>query len=63
MRNAESVEKQIVCFTRDMCAIEVAGVWYLISGVINMAETIPEEYLPLTVEEAIAADADDDQIN
>ena len=64
VRDAESVEKQIVCFTPDMCAIEVAGVWYQIAGVIDMAETIPEEYLPhVTVEEAITADADDDQTN
>lgn len=38
-------EPQIVCFDPDVCAIEVLGKWYRISGIIQMDETIPEEYL------------------
>lgn len=36
---------QIVCFSDSMCAIQVNGIWYHIDGVIDMSETIPEEYL------------------
>lgn len=37
-------EPQIVCFDADICAIEVHGKWYLINGVIDMEQTVPEEY-------------------
>lgn len=37
-------EPQIVCFEPEVCAIEVRGKWYHISGVIDMQKAIPEEY-------------------
>ena len=54
------VEEQIICFTEEQCAIQVNGVWYQISGVINMTETIPEEYLPGPDETAPDVDVVDD---
>jgi hypothetical protein len=35
---------QVVCFEESVCAIEVRGRWYRISGVISMADTVPDEY-------------------
>ena len=37
-------EPQIVCFDAEICAIEVHGKWYVIAGVIDMENTVPEEY-------------------
>lgn len=41
----ELIDKpQIICFSDDVCAIEVRNKWYRISGIISMEETVPEEY-------------------
>jgi hypothetical protein len=40
--------EQLVCFATQQCAIEVNGIWYQISNVIDMSETIPPNYLPPT---------------
>ena len=46
-------EPQIVCFDPDVCAIEVLGKWYRISGVIQMDDVVPEDYkLELLIDEA-----------
>jgi len=53
VNQAFNSEPQIVCFDPDVCAIEVQGKWYRISGVISMEQTVPEEYrLDELVEEA-----------
>ena len=36
----------VVCFSLEMCAINVNGIWYQIEGTIDMDETIPDNYLP-----------------
>jgi hypothetical protein len=56
-QSTAAIEEQIVCFTESQCAIQVNGVWYQINGVINMTETIPEEYLP-EPEDEIVPDVD-----
>ena len=43
-------QEQLVCFAADQCAIQVNGIWYQISNVIDMTETIPKEYLPVNDE-------------
>jgi hypothetical protein len=35
---------QVICFDESVCAIQVRGRWFRISGVISMADTVPEEY-------------------
>ena len=53
VNQAFNSEPQIVCFDPDVCAIEVRGKWYRISGVISMEHTVPDEYrLEELVEEA-----------
>jgi len=37
-------QPQIICFSDNVCAIEVKNKWYRISGIISMDETVPEEY-------------------
>jgi hypothetical protein len=37
-------DAQIICFQADVCALKVRGTWYRVSGVIDMDETVPEEY-------------------
>lgn len=37
-------EPEIVCLTPDQCVMEVQGVWYRISGVIDMDAIVPQEF-------------------
>ena len=51
IKNTDEVEPfrggktpQIVCFSPDVCAIQVQNNWYRINGIIKMDEVVPEEY-------------------
>jgi len=37
-------EPEIVCLSEEHCAMEVKGVWYRISGVIDMETIVPQEF-------------------
>jgi hypothetical protein len=35
---------QVVCFEESVCAIKVRDIWYRVSGVISMTDTVPDEF-------------------
>jgi len=48
--NAFNSAPQVICFEESICAIQVHDQWFRISGVISMADTVPDEYKLQSIE-------------
>jgi hypothetical protein len=53
-KTGHAANSDIICFNAELCVLEVHGIWYRIDGVIDMENTIPDEYRsPDTINETM----------